>query len=181
MPLFRHIGSSLILLAATQAAHAQKLSPGLWENTVTIKGDARIEAAMARMQEQLARMPPEKRQQMEALMASQGVGLGGPGGAHNTVRVCISAEQAERQELPQVSEGRCKRESLERSGNTLKFKLTCTDPAGTGEGSFTFTSDKAYTGLMVMDVTRNGRATHVEIQQAGQWLGADCGGLQPRR
>lgn len=179
--LFRRVSVALCLLGTALSAHAQKLSPGLWENTITLKGDARMDAAMARMQEQLAKMTPEQRQQMEAMMAGRGIGIGGPGGAPNTVRVCISQEQAERQELPQAGEGRCKRESMERSGNTIKFKLTCTDPAGTGEGSFTFTSDKAYTGSMVMDVTRNGRATHVEMQQSGQWLSADCGGLQPRR
>lgn len=185
--LFRAWPLALCLLAA--AAQAQKLTPGLWENSITMKsGDARMDAAMARMQEELAKMPPEQRKQMEAMMASRGVGMpaagagaGAGAGAPATVRVCISKDQAERNELPTGNDGRCKRDSMERSGNTLKFKLSCTDPAGTGEGSFTFSSDKAYSGSMVMNVTRDGRAMRMELQQEGKWLGSDCGSLKPRQ
>jgi hypothetical protein len=177
----RHLSLLLCLLGAAATAQAQKLTPGLWETTLTMKGgDGKMEAAMARMQEQLARMPPEQRKQMEEMMASRGVALGGAGGAPNAVRVCISKEQAERNELPTGTDGRCKRDSLERSGSTLKFKVSCTDPAGTGEGTFNFTSDKAYTGSMVMNVTRDGRALRMDMQQDGKWLGADCGTLKPR-
>ncbi len=179
LPLF------LCLLGAAATAHAQKLTPGLWENTITIKGgDNRMEAAMARMQEELAKMPPEQRKQMEAMMAQRGVamgGAGGAGGAPNAIRICMSKEQAERNDVPQGNDSRCKRESMERSGSTLKFKVTCTEPQGTGEGTFKFTSDKAYTGSMVMNVTREGRAMRMEIQQEGKWIGADCGSLKPRQ
>ena len=178
----RLLSLALFMLGAAATAHAQKLTPGLWENSITLKGgDARMDAAMARMQEELAKMPPEQRKQMEAMMASRGVALGGAGGAPNAVRVCISKEQAERNELPTGSDGRCKRDSMERTGSTLKFKVTCTDPAGTGEGTFNFISDKAYSGSMVMNVTRDGRAMRMEVQQEGKWLGADCGTLKPRQ
>lgn len=181
----RHLFWLCCLLGAATVAQAQKLAPGLWENTLTLKsGDGKMEAAMARMQEQLAKMPPEQRAQMEAMMASRGVALGvalgGAGGTPNAVRVCISKEQAERNELPTGADGRCKRDSMERSGSTLKFKVTCTDPAGTGEGTFNFTSDKAYSGSLVMNVTRDGRAMRMDMQQEGKWLGADCGTLKPR-
>jgi hypothetical protein len=188
MRLARHLSLPFCLLGAAFAVHvpaqaqAQKLAPGLWENSITLKsGDNRMDAAMARMQEELAKMPPEQRKQMEAMMANRGVALGGAGAAPNAVRVCISKEQAERNELPTSTDGRCKRDALERSGSTLKFKVTCTDPAGTGEGSFNFSSDKAYSGNMVMNVTREGRAMRMEIQQEGKWLGADCGALKPRQ
>ncbi len=173
---------TLCLLGAATAAHAQKLTPGLWENSVTMKsGDSGVDAAMARMQEEMAKMPPEQRKQVEAMMAGRGMAMGGPGGKPTAVRVCISKEQAERDEAPQGSEGRCKRESMERSGSTLKFKLSCSDPVSTGEGTFKFTSDKAYSGTMVMNMTREGRPMRMEIQQEGKWLGADCGSLKPRQ
>jgi hypothetical protein len=178
----RHLSLLLCLLGAATAVHAQKLTPGLWENTITLKsGDGRMDAAMARMQEELAKMPPEQRKQMEAMMANRGVAMGGAGGAPNAIRICMSKEQAERNEVPQGSDGRCKRDSLVRSGSTLKFKVTCSEPQGTGEGSFNFSSDKAYSGNMVMNVTREGRAMRMEIQQDGKWLSADCGTLKPRQ
>lgn len=174
-----------LVAAAAGTAQAQKLAPGLWENSITVKSgdksnDGRMEAAMAQMQERLAKMPPEQRKQMEAMMANHGVGLGGPGGAANTIRVCISKEQAERQEMPAATEGRCQRETFERSGSTLKFKATCTDPASTAEGSYTFTNDKAYVGNLVVNTNRNGRDVRMEMQQQGKWIGADCGTLKPR-
>ncbi len=176
---------TLCLLGAASAAHAQKLTPGLWENTITLKsGDGRMDAAMVRMQEELAKMPPEQRKQMEAMMANRGVAMGGTGGAGgtpNAIRICMSKEQAERNDVPQGNDSRCKRDTLERSGSRLKFKVTCTEPPGTGEGTFNFTSDKAYSGNMVMNVTREGQAMRMEIQQEGKWLSADCGTLKPKQ
>ena len=178
----RLLSMTLCLLGATHAVQAQKLTPGLWESSVTIKsGDASMDTAMARMQEELAKMPPEQRKQMEAMMAGRGMAMGGVAGKPNALRVCISKEQAERNEPPQGTEGRCKRDALERSGSTLKFKISCSDPVSTGEGSFNFTSDKAYSGNMVMNVSREGRPMRMEIQQEGKWLGADCGSLKPRQ
>ena len=178
----RLLSLTLCLLGVAHAAQAQKLTAGLWENSVTLKsGDGGMDAAMARMQEEFAKMPPEQRKQMEAMMAGRGMAMGGAAGKPTAVRVCISKEQAERNELPQDNEGRCKRDALERSGSTLKFKISCSDPVSTGEGSFNFTSDKAYSGNMVMNVSREGRPMRMEIQQEGKWLGADCGGLKPRQ
>lgn len=123
-----------LLAVAPTAAIAQKLTAGLWENSITMKsGDALMEATMA-----------------------------------------------DRNELPAATEGRCQRETLERSGSTLKFKFTCTDPASTGEGNYSFSSDKTYSGNMVVNTSRNGRDMRMEMQQQGQWLGTDCGALKPR-
>ena len=169
----------IVLATLSPWAAAQKMTPGLWENTITMKsGDGKMEAAMAKMQESMAKMPPEQRKMMEDMMAKQGVGMAG--GKPNAVRVCISKEQAERAEVPQQMEGRCKQDSLQRSATSIKFKFTCTDPQGSGEGEFRFSDDKAYTGTMVMTTVREGKPQRMEMQQAGKWLGADCGTLKPR-
>jgi hypothetical protein len=173
----------LILLAVlAPAASAQKISPGLWEHAISFKsGDGQMEAAMAKMQESMAKMSPEQRKMMEDMMSRQGVGMAGGPGKPTTLKICISKEQAERAEVAQGGEGHCKQETLQRSSSTLKFKYTCTDPVSSGEGEFSFISDKAYTGSMVMTSTRDGKPQRMEVQQSGKWLGADCGTLKPRQ
>jgi Protein of unknown function (DUF3617) len=180
------------LAAASGLAQAQKIAPGLWEHTITMKMQGgEMEAGMKRMQEQLASLPPEKRKQIEEMMARQG--QGGPGlaagmsmmaGKPTAVKVCITPEQAAREPFTS-GQGNCKQISNSQSGKTSKIKFSCTRDDGatmTGDGEFTLISDKEHTGRMVMDgVGRKGQPAHMEIDQAGRWLGADCGDVKPRQ
>lgn len=170
-----------LLLAGGGTAHAQKIKPGLWENTFSIRsGGGEVEAAMAQMQQQLASMPPEQRRQVEQMMAQRGVGMGA--GQPNTVRVCVTPEQAARNELP-TSDSRCKQTGYSRSGNTVRFKFTCQTEQGasSGEGEFTLVSDTEQRGRMNMLMQRGGREMRMQMQTGGKWLGADCGDLKPVR
>lgn len=176
---------ALTLLACLSAtAHAQKMAPGLWEQTMTMKTQSgQMEAGMAKMKEELARMPPEQRKQMEAMMAQRGMGMaGGKAGANaTTVRVCITPEQAARDEVAQQHEGNCKQVSKERSGNTMKVKFACTGAhASTGEGEYTFISDKVHKGHTVVDTTVQGKPERMEMEHSGRWISADCGDVKPR-
>jgi hypothetical protein len=183
----------LAALFAATAASAQKLAPGLWEHTVQMKlQGGQADAGLARMQEQLARMSPEQRQQMEAMMAARGgggpgmaAGLGMMAGKPSVVKTCITPEQAARDEIPQA-QGHCQQVSQERSGKTIKFKFACQaegpgSMAGTGEGQYTLLNDKALSGHMMFDGTaRNGQAIRMDMEQTGRWLAADCGDVKPR-
>ncbi len=152
----RILGSSLISLALFAApAVAQNMKPGLWEvnNKMGGSGDMgnKMAAAQAEMQKQLAAMPPEQRKQMEKMMADKGVGMS-PGagigsGGNMALRVCISKEMAARNEPP-AQQGDCKQETLQKTGNTTKFKFTCSNPPATGEGEFTLNSPESYTMKM---------------------------------
>ena len=93
-------------------------------------GSPEMDKAMVDMQKQLAAMPPEQRKMMQDMMGKQGMAMG-PGG--NAVKVCISKEMAARNEPP-AQQGDCKQETLQKSGNTTKFKFTCSKPPATGEG-----------------------------------------------
>lgn len=176
--------------AATGPAQAQKIAPGLWEHTITMKmsGNPQMEEGLKRMQEQLASMPPEKRKQMEEMMARHGgtnlSGMTGMmAGKPTAVKVCITPEQAARDHIP-TSNGDCQQLDTQRSGKTMKVKFTCTREDGSsmsGQGEYTLVSDKEHSGHMVMDGTgRQGQPIHMEVDQAGRWLGADCGDVKPR-
>src|SRR5262245_19338137 len=179
------------LAAATGLAQAQKITPGLWEHTITMKmtGNPQMEEGLKRMQEQLASMPPEKRKQMEEMMARHGGGTtmsgmaGMMSGKPTPIKVCITPEQAARDHIP-TANGNCQQVDTQRSGKTMKVKFTCTREDGssmTGKGEYTLVSDKEHTGKMTMDGTsRQGQPIHMDVEQAGRWLGADCGDVKPR-
>lgn len=163
-------------------ASAQQLRPGLWEHQSTMKtGSGEMEAAMARMKEQLAAMPPDKRKQLEEAMGRQGMAAGLPAaGQPMTVKVCLTAEQAARNEVAQ-QDGQCKQTGSTRSGNTVKFKLECSGPRkASGEGEFTLISDKEHKGRMNLTSSRQNREETMQMEHHARWLAADCGAVKPR-
>jgi Protein of unknown function (DUF3617) len=173
-----------LVMTAGPALAQSKLTPGLWEHQTRIKtGSGQMEAAMAQMQQQLASMPPEQRKQMEEAMGRQGMGMGGPmapGGAM-PIKICLSPEQAARDEVPMQEDGNCKITSRTRSGNTFKFTMACTGPReGSGEGEVTYVSSKEHKGRMKITSKRGGRDETMEMETSAKWLGADCGALKPR-
>ncbi|MBX3634330.1 MAG: DUF3617 domain-containing protein [Rubrivivax sp.] len=161
-------------------AAAQKSEAGLWEYRIALKsGSGRMEGAMAQMQQEMAKMSPEQRKAMEQMMASQGMGMAPGGGAANTVRMCVSKEQAARDEMP-TGDDRCRQTSLTRSGSTLRFAFVCEgNPPTKGEGSYTFQGGRAFSGQTAVDTVVDGKPERIESHIQGQWLGADCGNVKP--
>jgi hypothetical protein len=170
----------LVGLAAALPAQAQKLAPGLWEYSTTVKGSGEYAAAQARMQAEMARMPPEQRKMMENMMAQRGVTMGGGADGQATViKTCVTADMASRDEMPQ-HDNRCRQTSTQRSGSTMKFKFVCSgQPASSGEGEYTFVSDKQMKGRMLITTQVDGKPQTMEMHNSGRWLGADCGSIKP--
>lgn len=178
-----HLTKTLALIALAKLtavalpAAAQKTAPGLWETTMNMQSaDKQLQAQMEQARAQLAKLPPEQRKMMEDMMAKQGVGMGAAG---NSFRYCLSKEQAERAEVPTDNEGRCKRETVERSGSTLRFKVVCSNPPSTGQGEITFKGDKAYDMKMSFESQRQGKTDRMDMNGSARWLSADCGNLKP--
>jgi hypothetical protein len=159
------------------ATHAQTQAPGLWESTMNVKSqDGQLEHGMAEMQRRLAEMPPDQRAQAEALIAKSGIKVGASG---TTVRACISKQQAARPPEPHMS-GKCTTSDLHRTANSMKFKFACTQPHPySGEGEWTFTSDKAYVGHMISMGAVPGQSQQMSIDMTGKWLSSDCGDIKP--
>ncbi len=146
---------------------------------MTLQGsNAQNAKALQEVQQQMAALPPEQRKMMEQMMARQGVSLDAKA---NTVRVCISPEQARRGELPQ-DDGDCKHQVVKRSGKTLHYTFSCSgEDRSSGEGEYTLISDKAYRGKGVIDTVIDGKRERMSISQSGKWVGADCGSIKPAR
>ncbi len=172
----------LVVVAAWSAwdAHAQAggtMKPGLWEITARMQGSGgQLDAAMAMAQQQMQNLSPEQRAQLEAMMKGRGVALGPQG---NTVRVCVTKEQAEREELPQAQEG-CTQQG-QRSGKVFRYTFSCrSEPPMSGEGEYTLTSATSASGRTVVRTVVGGRNETVNVENSSTWLAADCGDLKPR-
>jgi hypothetical protein len=123
-------------------------------------------------------MPADQRKMVEQMMAAQGVKLGPAG---NSLRVCITKEDAALDQVPQY-EGDCRQQVVERTGNTVKVKFNCSgDPPSSGEGEVTFLKPTAYTGKATIDTVVAGKPERLNVNQAGKWLADDCGSIKPLR
>ncbi len=169
----------VLLPASAMAVDAPPMKPGLWEVTTgsqTVNGQPVPDMA-ATMAEQMKRMPPELRTQMEARMKARGIQLA-TGGNGIGVRMCITKDML-KQNLWQAMDGRCQNTGMKQSGSTWSWKFTCTEPRGDGEGSTTFHNGEAYTNDMKMQTTQNGQKQSITTKQHAKWLGDDCGSLKP--
>lgn len=172
LPIFL---AALLLTGATQA---QTLKPGLWEMRSSMQGSGEMNKAMDEMQKQLAAMPPEQRKQMQEMMAKQGVSLGSAGPGGMSVRICMTQEMVERNEIP-AQDGQCKTTTSPRAGNTMKMSFVCTTPPSSGEGEVRFISPEAYSSRMVINSVRNGKRESMTMTGDSKWLSAQCGAVKP--
>lgn len=178
----RKFAIAAVALAAGAAFAQSQMKPGLWEVTQHMKtASGQMEQQMAQMQQQMASMPPEQRKMVEQMMAQRGMKLGTAGGNGMTMKICMTREMIERNQMPQQQRGDCKTTLQPRVGNTTKMSFTCTNPPSNGEGQYTLTSADAYSMKMVVNTQVQGRPETMNMEGSGRWLGADCGDIQPIR
>jgi hypothetical protein len=155
------------------------MKPGLWQISSSMQaGGGEMAHAMAQLKQEMASMAPEERKMMQDMMAKQGVSMGSGGDATTSVKVCMTREMAEHDEIP-AQQGDCKQTISPRSGNTMKFAFTCPNPPSSGEGQVSFASSEAYTMKMVVTTAVEGKPEKVNMDASGKWLSADCGAVKP--
>lgn len=178
MKFLRFTLTACTLAAACAGASGQTLKPGLWEMTSKMGGNPEMEKAMAQMQQQMASMPPAQRKQMEEMMAKQGVQMGTSAGGGMNVKMCLTKEMVERNEIG-ATQGDCKTTMQPRVGSTMKMSFVCTTPPSSGEGEFTFVSNEAYQSKMKITSSPRGKPETMTMEGSGKWQGADCGNIKP--
>ena len=176
----KSIASVLVLACACAAlpAGAQTLKPGLWSlsNTMT-SSDPQISQAMSAVQQHMANMSPEQRQQMQTMMQQNGVQLDvGANGALQT-KLCMTREMAERKEFP-VQQGDCRQSFTQQSATRGHITFTCTKPKVSGEGDLVADNDTSYRARMKIRSEEQGRNQTVDMDVSGKWLSADCGNVR---
>jgi hypothetical protein len=171
--------AALAFVAMSSGANAQTIKPGLWEFTTQMAGGSgKMADAMAQAQKEMANMPPEQRKMMQDMMAKQGVQMGTGAGGGMTVKICMTQEMVDRNDVSSHQDG-CTHTNSPRTGNTMKFSFVCTKPPSKGEGQVTFTSPEAYNMQMSTTTTVQGRPEKIDMQNSGRWLGSNCGNIKP--
>ena len=168
---------ALIILAVlgTGCASAQNMKPGQWEmSNKVMSSNGQTNAAMANAMKQLANMPPEKRAQIEAMMAQHGASMpkvGADGGM--SIKACVTPEMAAKHEVPTGQSGKCTHHNTPVAGG-IDVSFSCTEPPSSGKGQVRFNGDTGFT--MNMDVTSSatGQPQQMHVETTGRWLGATC-------
>lgn len=171
-----------LLFAACAAALAlpavaQTIKPGMWEVSNNL-GDSsgKLQGAMAELQRQMARMPPDQRKLMEQMMAQNGVQMS-PETGGLVARVCVTPEMVRNTELPVSQDSNCSQSHSPVKGGKMSFTFNCPGTRTSGSGEVTFHSDTSYS--LKAQVLRGGNPAPVTVDSNARWLGADCGAVRP--
>jgi poly(3-hydroxybutyrate) depolymerase len=177
----RHTASFAAALAALTVAavgaQAQStIKPGLWEQSATLKSQSgQIERAMAEAEAQIAKLPPEQRRQIEAMMKARGVSIGN--GA-TTVRMCLTSQDIERGNIP-VQAGDCTQKVLSRDSTSMKVSFSCaTNPPSSGVGEVRMLSPTSTVATASVDTLVNDKPERIDTTQQGTWIADDCGDIR---
>lgn len=163
------------LLPCALTAQAAPILPGLWEFTSRdIQVDGQQMPGMNEMLEQMNNLPAAQRQQMQDMLAKQGVQLGGQG-----VRICLSEAQVNAEQLPFSDQPDCTQQITERSAQLWKFRFEC--PDASGEGETRFISDREFVSVVQSQYRAGGERGTSRVESQARWLGEDCGTLKPTR
>jgi hypothetical protein len=176
------LSTALLLsaLACTSVVHAQTTKPGLWEINQKMGGNPEMDKAMAQMQQQMAGLSPAEKKMMQDMLAKQGMSMPAAGaGGGMAMKICITPEMAAKQDMPVQTEGECTTTVTSRSANTLKMSFVCKNPPSSGEGTYSFSGDTAYTMTMLMKSTHQGKPVSTTLDGQGKWLSASCGAVKP--
>jgi hypothetical protein len=168
------VSMGAFLLTAVYAADLiLNVKTGLWQSTISMQTNGQIPISDA----DLAKMPPERRQQFEAAMQAAMANAAQP----HSVTSCVTAEQL-RKGLSFKTEDRpsCKRTVVSSTSSTWEMHEECT---GTSPRTVTIrfhaNSPEEIDGKMEMTMTRGDRTMTSNGTIHGKWLTSDCGTIKP--
>ncbi|MBL6750993.1 MAG: DUF3617 domain-containing protein [Nevskia sp.] len=160
--------AAVLPLTASAYSHGK---PGLWQATVQMKFAKGGPPPMPAI-------PPEALAMMKQMGREPPPNMNGP----ITNKFCLTPAQAAADKPPTPPQrGNCQMQNLQHSGSTFSADMICTgEMQGTGHMTVTYDSDDHYSGSMHFAGT-SGHMGEVDMTNefSGQWLGADCGSVQP--
>lgn len=181
MPRWSILGAIAITAVPVFAAGIG-LKAGLWEVRLvkqTVDGrdiSAKLAASLERMKQQLASLPPDQRERMEAMMNQSGVQ-----GSHGGFRVCVSPQMAQRDAPVLDRDGHCQPVSVQQHASTTEFQFSCTANRVTmsGNGQAVMLGNVIKTHTEVTTRTADGTSHQTQNDSEMTYLGSDCGDVKP--
>jgi hypothetical protein len=162
--------SSLTLWAADKITPLN-VKEGLWEVTVTHSMTG-MPAMPNVPPDALAKMPPEQRARVEAMMK---------GGASTDVRKeCVTKEKLEKQSAFNVNRGECTRTVVNSTSSKLEVKMHCEEKQTTSDSTVVIDalSLDGVKGTVQSVVNSNGRTMNMNFTFSSKYLGTDCGDVK---
>lgn len=169
----------LLLLSSAALTHAAdvNINPGLWvvqhHGTMGNNGVTMPIPDATQLQGLMKNLPPEARAQIEKHVGANGTAMA----AGQDVKVCISPEQAAKNEFPTDPTGKCKLMNNTRTGNTIAIKMQCSK--GDVDAVITLHDAASWSSTMKGSAQNGGQNYTMDMQATGKWLGNDCGTLKP--
>lgn len=171
--------ATTFLGASADAQTMPKRKPGLWEAQMTTAGAG---ANMPNMQDQLAKMPPEQRAQMEAMMKQRGISFGAQG-TTMTARFCLSEKDAADESGRALLSGterdasKCDHKVVSRSASEVRVHAVCATDKGPSEFDVRVYDMTPTSMAMEMNGKSPDRG-EVHMQQKARWVSSDCGAVK---
>lgn len=161
------VGVALPLLAAERLA----VKTGLWESTETVQiSGVKIPA------DQLAKMPPAQRAQMEEMLKKMGVGA-----PRTTVhKWCLTAKDLQEDTFfgPQDEGDNCQHKLVASTSKRREWTFQCNSPDGIGSGHLVIeaSSDTQVHGTMEGQMARASGSGSMNTKIEAKWVAASCAG-----
>jgi len=168
---------ALIFLSALALWAADTIAPlnvkeGLWEVTVThfMTG---MPAAPSIPPDALAKMPPEQRARIEAMM----------GGKPSTDvrKECVTKEKLQKNSAFSNNKGDCTRTVVNSTGRKLEVKFHCEEKQSSSDGSFLMEaigSDSVKGTMHMVSNSSGGHNMTMDFTISSKYLGAECGDVK---
>lgn len=174
------VGFSSRPLWATDNITPLNVKEGLWEVTSThsMTGMPAMPAMPTIPPETLAKMPPEQRAKVEAMMKG---GMGAP--KTEVRRDCVTKEKLQKQMAFDQNKKECTRAVVSSTGSRLEVKFHCEgqgkDQMST-DGTFLVevTSSDSAKGSMHSVTSGNGRTMNMDFTFSSKYLGPTCGDVK---
>lgn len=153
--------------------------PGLWETKASTEmgGLPKMPATPSLPPEVLARMSPEQRAQMEAMIKA------GAGGAPmvTTTKVCMTRESLANPTAFSRVEKSCTPSVVSSSGSKQEIHVECNQSGRKMTGDLTVERVDAehIRGNMVMQGGEAPREINIKMSFETKWISADCGDVKP--
>lgn len=149
---------------------------GLWESTVSM-GNAGMASAPAAPQipaAALAKMPPEQREKIEAMMKSRA------GGGGFTTKVCMTRESLQAGAYAQHDKS-CTTKVISSTSSKQVMHVECIreEVKSSGDMTVELVDAQHIKGTMVMKSTAGGQTHDMKMSFENKWVSADCGSVKP--
>jgi hypothetical protein len=154
------------------AAHAQvaPVKPGLWDVHIDRTVDGQKEPDLS---ERLKNVPPERRQQVEAMMKERGIGNAG-----NGLKVCQTKEMLDAKRFVNPIPD-CKTTFGLRTNTAWKSHTSCPQMHFESDTEIKFVNAESYSVKSSSVSEAGGKSRKTETLATGKWLSADCGDIKP--